>query len=527
MEKGKCLLHYILKCMKYTNWTRNPTMLEKITKSLSITLPGHVLRSRESRNILTAVFSSWLPLSTALLVSVIEYLPSPPAAQAERLPEMIEDSPGAEFVSKDVRDAMVDFKTGKSEPVVAYVSKMAAIPESELHANTPRTGSGMSAEEARELARKKRAEFAKAQAEASDDTSHIANALGNTHIEGPDAQDKEEPEDPEHLIGFARLYSGTLSVGDSVYVLNPKFTPANPHASPEPHKVTITGLYLLMGRSLQQLTSVPAGVVFGIAGLGGHVLKTGTLCSQLEGSVNLAGVSLASPPIVRVALEPVNPADLNKMITGLQLLEKSDPCAQYDVLPSGEHVIVTAGELHLERCLKDLRERFARCEIQAGEVIVPYRESIVSVPDMAAPKNPDLPRGTVLAVSSSKQLTVRLRVRPLPSEVTAFLTKHAGTIKRFYSEKRARGGVGDHDTDADNDDHNGDMGDGETHEKLTLSLDDFKKELAKIFNEAQEDVWHDVLEKITDFGPGRMGPNILVDTTASNSCEKMYAIFDA
>lgn len=492
-------------------------MLEKITKSLSITLPGYVLRSRDPKNLLTAVFSNWLPISTALLVSVIEYLPSPPTAQAARLPEMIESSPGAESVSKNVQDAMVDFKTSKSEPAVAYVSKMVAIPESELHSNAPRTGSGMSAEEARELARKKRAEFAKAQAESNGDTSHIANALGNTHIEEYSPEEKEEPEDPEHLIGFARLYSGTLSVGDSVYVLNPKFSPANPHASPEPDKVTITGLYLLMGRSLQQLTSVPAGVVFGIAGLGGHILKTGTLCSQLEGSVNLAGVSLASPPIVRVALEPVNPADLNKMITGIRLLEQSDPCAQYDVLSSGEHVIVTAGELHLERCLKDLRERFAKCEIQAGEAIVPYRESIVSVPDMAAPKNPDLPRGTVLAVSSSKQLTVRIRVRPLPSAVTEFLTKHAGTIKRFYSEKRARGGV-EQDTEAD--EGNEDIGD-ETHEKLTLSLEDFKKELTKLFKETKEEVWHDVIEKIAHFGPGKTGPNILVDATASSSCEKL------
>ncbi|KAK2767064.1 Cytoplasmic GTPase/eEF2-like protein (ribosomal biogenesis) [Arachnomyces sp. PD_36] len=501
-----------------SNGKGNPTMLEKITKSLSITLPSHVLRSRDPRNILTAVFSSWLPLSTALLVSVIEYLPSPPAAQAARLPEMIESSPGASSVSKDVRDAMVDFKTEKSEPVVAYVSKMVAIPESELHSNAPRTGSGMSAEEARELARKKRAEFAKAQAESNGDTSHISNALGNTHLESYGAEEKEEPEDPEHLIGFARLYSGTLSVGDSVYVLNPKFSPAHPHASPEPQKITVTALYLLMGRSLQQLTSVPAGAVFGIAGLEGHILKTGTLCSQLEGSVNLAGVSLASPPIVRVALEPVNPADLNKMIAGLRLLEQSDPCAQYDVLSSGEHVIVTAGELHLERCLKDLRERFAKCDIQAGEVIVPYRESIINVPDMAPPKNPEYPRGTMLAVSSSKQLTVRVRVRPLPAAVTEFLTKHAGTVKRFYSEKRARGG-GKEDIEAD--DKSDEVDGGKTHEKLTLSLAAFKKELTKLFMETKEDVWQGVVEKITDFGPRRAGPNILVDATADNSCEKI------
>ena len=125
------------------------------------------------------------------------------------------------------------------------------------------------------------------------------------------------------------------------------------------------------------------------------------------------------------------------MVTGLRLLEQSDPCAQYESLPSGEHVILTAGELHLERCVTDLRERFARCEIQTGEAIVPYRETIVHGPEMAAPKNPELGRGGVLSVSASKQMTLRLRVVPMPEAVTEYLTKNVGTIKQLQLEKRS------------------------------------------------------------------------------------------
>ena len=128
---------------------------------------------------------------------------------------------------------------------------------------------------------------------------------------------------------------------------------------------------MLMGRNLESLDSVPAGVVFGIGGLEGKILKSGTLCSRLEGAVNLAGVSMLGKPIVRVALEPVNPADLDKMIHGLHLLVQSDPCAEYEQFSSGEHVLLTAGELHLERCLLDLKERFARCDIQAGAPTCP------------------------------------------------------------------------------------------------------------------------------------------------------------
>ncbi|KAB8217984.1 P-loop containing nucleoside triphosphate hydrolase protein [Aspergillus novoparasiticus] len=508
----------------------DPALLEKITKSLNITIPAYILRSRDPRNIMTTLFSMWLPLSTAVLVSVIEYLPSPPAAQEARLPALIEESPGADFVDPKVKDAMIKFKTGSDEPVVAYVSKMAAIPESELSSSKKRTGATMSADEAREIARKKREEIAKMQAEANgeqqdDGYARITSAFETVTIDdNKQVPEEDENEDPEHLIGFARLYSGTLSVGDSIYVLAPKFSPENPNASPVPQKVTVTDLYLLMGRSLEPLKSVPAGVIFGIGGLAGHVLKTGTLCSQLEGSINLAGVSLNTPPIVRVALEPANPADLGKMVTGLRLLEQSDPCAQYDVLPNGEHVILTAGELHLERCLKDLRERFAKCDIQTGETIVPYRETIVSAPEMAAPKNPDLGRGGVLAVSASKQLSIRLRVVPLPEAVTEYFTKQVGTIKRLQSQRHAaaEGKAANGTPDSTQQVETSDATD-EAREGSVLSLKDFRNELNKIFDEEvkeDKELWKDIVDRIIAFGPRRVGPNILVDATAVNTCDK-------
>ncbi|KAE8415828.1 P-loop containing nucleoside triphosphate hydrolase protein [Aspergillus pseudocaelatus] len=508
----------------------DPALLEKITKSLNISIPAYILRSRDPKNIMTTLFSMWLPLSTAVLVSVIEYLPSPPAAQEARLPALIEESPGADFVDAKVKDAMIKFKTGLDEPVVAYVSKMVAIPESELSSSKKRSGGTMSADEAREIARKKREEIAKMQAEANgeqqdDGYARITSAFETVTIDdNNEAPEEDEKEDPEHLIGFARLYSGTLSVGDSIYVLAPKFSPENPNATPVPQKVTVTDLYLLMGRSLEPLKSVPAGVVFGIGGLAGHVLKTGTLCSQLEGSINLAGVSLNTPPIVRVALEPANPSDLGKMVTGLRLLEQSDPCAQYDVLPNGEHVILTAGELHLERCLKDLRERFAKCDIQTGQTIVPYRETIVNAPEMAAPKNPDLGRGGVLAVSASKQLSIRLRVVPLPEVVTEYFTKHVGTIKRLQSQRHAatEDKLANGTPESTQQVETSDATD-EAREGSVLSLKDFRDELNKIFDEEvkeDKELWKDVVDRITAFGPRRVGPNILVDATAVNTCEK-------
>lgn len=37
-----------------------------------------------------------------------------------------------------------------------------------------------------------------------------------------------------------------------------------------------------------------------------------------------------------------------KLVKGLMILNQADPCAEYFVQETGEHVILTAGELHLE-----------------------------------------------------------------------------------------------------------------------------------------------------------------------------------
>ncbi|KAI4086449.1 MAG: hypothetical protein LQ344_007544 [Seirophora lacunosa] len=502
----------------------DPAMVEKITKSLSLTIPPHVLRSRDPRALLTAVFSSWLPLSTAVLVSTIEYLPSPPVAQASRLPALIDASPASKRVDVRVREAIISFRAEREAPVVAYVSKMVAIRASELPQNKRKAGDLMTADEARETARQKRAEIAKAsraaQSENSDDMNRVTDALDSATVEEDNGAEPEQSEDPEYLIGFARLFSGTLKVGDEVYVLPPKFSPASPHGAPAPQKVQVTGLYLMMGRGLESLTSVPAGAVFGIAGLEGHILKSGTLCSQLEGSVNLAGINMGSQPIVRVALEPVNPVDLDKMINGMRLLEQSDPCAVYETLESGEHVILTAGELHLERCLKDLRERFAKCEIQAGEPIVPYRETIVSAAEMAAPKDKDLPRGTVVATTASKQITLRLRVRPLPSAATEYIGRNVDVIRQLYAEKKAqeKGNQPVDDEKEMNTDH--EDTDSKIHRPDLISVLDFKSNLQDTFAStiSQSESWANVVDKIAAFGPRRTGANILIDVTGS--CQK-------
>ncbi|KAL2169751.1 hypothetical protein VTG60DRAFT_5647 [Thermothelomyces hinnuleus] len=514
------------------NGKGDASLLEKITKSLNITIPPHIVRSRDPKLLLTTVFSSWIPVSVALLVSVVESLPSPRTAQAERFPLLLEDVPGADHIDSKVKEAVVSFKTAPSDPVVAYVSKMVSVKESELPENKRR--GPMSGEEAREMARRKRAEAVRAQGNLNDgnDIDALVSAFSGATLE-PEVQEDEKQIEPEHLIGFARMYSGTLSVGDEIYVLPPKFSPAHPRAEPVPKKIKVTALYMLMGRNLEALDSVPAGVVFGIRGLeDSGILKSGTLCSQLDGAINLAGIAnLHGRPIVRVALEPVNPADLDKMIRGLHLLVQSDPCAEYEHFATGEHVLLTAGELHLERCLTDLRERFAGCEIQRGAPIVPYRETIVRAEEMRPPANKELGRGVVVGVTSSKQVTITLRVRPLPRDVTNFLVRNTGGLKLLYSDRKAaeEGDEGQAAAKQTTEDRAAQDDSAEADDEVTAAMkvlnpEELAKQLQSQFDseKARTESWKGVVDRIVCFGPRRTGPNLLIDATKEQFLPKVF-----
>jgi len=309
---------------------------------LNLKIPPRDLRSKDTRNLLTAIFSQWLPLSTSVLLTVIEKLPSPIDAQTERTNLILESQPHRDLIPKEVEDSMLACSTDPEAPVVAYVSKMIAVPEKELPQHKART---LTAEELRQ--RGAAARQARLEATVDSVTESLTEmTVSETAETSEESKPEETDPDKEVLIGFARLYSGTVSLGQEVHIYGPKYTPEQPDKH---HEIaTITALYLIMGRELVPLDSVPAGNVFGIGGLEGKILKNGTICSVSPG-INLAGVQMGGAPIVRVALEPMSPKELPKLVEGLRLLNQADSCVQIsENEATGELVMMTAGELHLE-----------------------------------------------------------------------------------------------------------------------------------------------------------------------------------
>merc|ERR1711865_1220096 len=73
---------------------------------------------------------------------------------------------------------------------------------------------------------------------------------------------------------------------------------------------------------------------------------------------------------------------------------------------SGEHVIAGCGELHVEICLKDLREEYAQCDFTVGDPVVSYRETVTCESSQ-----------TCLAKSPNKHNRIYLVAEPFPDEL--------------------------------------------------------------------------------------------------------------
>ncbi|KAG0200497.1 Cytoplasmic GTPase/eEF2-like protein (ribosomal biogenesis) [Mortierella sp. GBA30] len=495
-------------------------MTEKVVKSLNLKVLPRDMRSKDTRSILTTIFSQWLPLSTCVLLAVVEQLPSPPAAQKIRMPKMLHpfETTHAE-PTEDWEKGMVNCDA--SSGVVAYVSKMVSVPLDVLPQNKRKT---LTAEEMRERGRIQREQLiasAKA-AEVGEVGVHlnVDEVMANrAQAEAEEKAAAEELDGKEALIGFARIYSGTVRVGQKLKVLGPKYDPAQPqlHCS----EVTVESLFMIMGRDLIGLDQVPAGNVFGIGGLEGHVLKYGTLWSaEWEGGQNLVGKGLETAPIVRVALEPEDPSQMAQLVKGLQLLNQADPAVQVLTQETGEHVILTSGEVHLQRCMADLRERFARIEISMSEPIVPFRETAVDAPaqivtssatsmnetseggEKLIAKSEGAARGTIVATTPNRHVRFVVRAVPIPDDLKKYLTDHAEQIQIYVDSILSSGAS-----------HGG-----KTISSTTkLSHDDELKmqqklisELEPLFAKAGEG-WRGKEKDILAFGPRRVGPNLLIN----------------
>merc|ERR1739844_534207 len=165
---------------------------------------------------------------------------------------------------------------------------------------------------------------------------------------------------------------GKIATGQKVRIMGPNYLPGKKE---DLYEKSIQRTILMMGRYIEAIEDVPCGNICGLVGVDQFLVKTGTITTFKEAH-NLKVMKFSVSPVVRVAVEPRNAADLPKLVEGLKRLAKSDPMVQCMIEESGEHIIAGAGELHLEICLKDLEEDHACIPLKKSDPVVSYRETV-------------------------------------------------------------------------------------------------------------------------------------------------------
>ena len=260
---------------------------------------------------------------------------------------------------------------------------------------------------------------------------HVAKMVYASGVSGAHADDT--------FIGFARVFSGTLRPGSggTLHVLRSAASnaaasnaAASSNAAAEEADPLLSvpidslRLYILMGRDLIATDTAPAGCVIGIGGLGAAVARSATLCT-LATCPTFAEIGLQSAPIVSVALEPRQLGALGELERGLRTLARADWSVEVDQLPSGEHVLRTCGEVHLERCLHDLRTSFAPgIDLVVSSPIVPLRETVASA---------SAPAKSVELATANRQCTLSAHALALPDESLVLLSEHCTALRAALS----------------------------------------------------------------------------------------------
>lgn len=173
--------------------------------------------------------------------------------------------------------------------------------------------------------------------------------------------------------------------------------------------------------------------------------------------------------------------------------------------------------MRLQRCLKDLRERFAKIEIQPSEPIVPYRETAIKAPEMAPPKSSNAPRGTIHGSSAHSDITFTIRAVPLPAPILTFIQNNLVLLRKMVRERsrKEQPEQADLTSDAKGEEEadfvEGTDVYGDVLRRPTVRFEDFWPALEAVCKESGAE-WQGIADKIWAFGPQSAGGCILIDS---------------
>lgn len=178
------------------------------------------------------------------------------------------------------------------------------------------------------------------------------------------------------FLSFGRVMSGTARPGMQVRVLGEGYT-----LDDEEDMVvaTISDCWVAETRYKIPTSGVPAGCWILLGGIENSIVKSATVVAMKmdDDAYIFRPIKHFTESIFKVAVEPVNPSELPKMLDGLRKINKSYPLVSTKVEESGEHVILGTGELYMDCVLHDLRRIFSEMELKVSDPVTRFCETVV------------------------------------------------------------------------------------------------------------------------------------------------------
>lgn len=266
---------------------------------------------------------------------------------------------------------------------------------------------------------------------------------------------------------FGRVMSGTARAGDQVRVLGEGYSLDDEE---DMTMATISDTWIANSRYNIPTSGVPAGNWVLLGGVDNSIVKTATLVPPKleddEDAYIFKPIKHFTESVFKVAVEPINPSELPKMLDGLRKVNKSYPLIATKVEESGEHVILGTGELYMDCVLHDLRRLYSEMELKVSDPVTRFCETVVETSAIMC-----------YAMTPNKKNKITMIAEPL------------------------------------------DPGIAEDIESSKVSIRDPIRKVGQFFEENYD--WDKLASRsIWAFGPDDMGPNILQDDTLPSQVDK-------